>query len=220
MASDDLLVLRQRPEWPHAVEQLRKLAAERGAQARSDARDYGQRYAGRRGAMVIDVVASRQRRYTQRVLPLVQRWEHDHRPPTLRTLAERRPDAATYGLQPAETRTMQTIAQNLVQLAGRLQLDEEQTCRQWADSVRGLEHAHTLDPVVGGVSGIGPALFAYLRMRCGADALKPDRRVADALRKLGFDVPGDGHSIMVVARAAAHEIEFDLLALDQLLWWS
>jgi hypothetical protein len=97
-------------------------------------------------------------------------------------------------------------------------MDEDGGCLKWADSVRGLEHAHRLDPVVGAVPGIGPALFAYLRMRCGADALKPDLRVAKALRRLGFTVPGDSHSIMVLARAAAAEINFSLLSLDQLLW--
>jgi hypothetical protein len=102
MASDELLVLRQRPEWPRAVDQLRTLADERGVQARTDARGYGQRYAEQRGAMVVDVVTSRQRRYIQRVLPLVERWTHDHQPPTLRTLMKRPPDAAAYGLQPAE----------------------------------------------------------------------------------------------------------------------
>ena len=66
--------------------------------------------------------------------------------------------------------------------------------------------------------GIGPALFAYMRMRCGADALKPDLRVAAALRELGFGVPGDEHSILVIARAAAAELDVSLLVLDQLLW--
>jgi hypothetical protein len=127
-------------------------------------------------------------------------------------------DAATYGLLPSEPVTMQAIARNLTQFIRDLNTDEGSGCRTWADSVRMLEHAHRLAPVVGAVSGIGPALFAYLRMRCGADALKPDVRVAKALRGLGFTVPGDNHSIMVLARAAAAEINFPLLSLDQLLW--
>lgn len=97
-------------------------------------------------------------------------------------------------------------------------LSEDEGCRVWADGVQHLEHAPKLDPVVGGVPGIGPALFAYMRMRCGADALKPDLRVAAALRELGFGVPGDEHSILVIARAAAAELGVSLLVLDQLLW--
>jgi hypothetical protein len=67
------------------------------------------------------------------------------------------------------------------------------------------------------VKGIGPALFAYMRMRSGADALKPDLRVARALRELGFPVPADQHAIIVVAHAAADDANISLLLLDQLL---
>ena len=42
---------------------------------------------------------------------------------------------------------------------------------------------------VGATNGIGPALFAYLRMRSGADALKPDLRVRESLNRLGFGLP-------------------------------
>jgi len=90
---------------------------------------------------------------------------------------------------------------------------------QWAQGVAGLEHAPGLDPVAGSVTGIGPALFAYLRMRSGADALKPDLRVARALCKLGFHVPGGEHAILVVAHAVADEMAISLLVLDQLLRW-
>lgn len=218
MVSDELLVLRRRPEWQEAVGKLKTLAQRRGPQAHDAAKQYAAVYAGRRGAMVIDVVASRQRPYVSRVLPLVHRWEAVYPAGTLEALADNPPDAATYGLLPAEPATMRTVARNLLELASSLKLDEDGVCVRWAAGVRGLEHAHTLDPVVGAVPGIGPALFAYLRMRCGADALKADVRVAKRLRELGFVVPGDVHSIMVLARAAAAEIDFDLLALDQLLW--
>ncbi|GAA1962332.1 hypothetical protein [Amycolatopsis minnesotensis] len=218
MASDELLLLRQRPDWPAAVRELKVRAERHGAAASEAARNYAQVYAGRRGAMVFDVVASRQRRYEQRVLPLVERWASEHAPGSLAVMATSPPDPGTYGLLASEPHTMRTIARNLADLANRLGVDEDRACLAWAENVRGLEHAHGLDPVVGAVKGIGPALFAYLRMRCGADALKPDVRVAKGLRALGFQVPSDQHSIMVVARAAATEIDFDLLALDQLLW--
>jgi hypothetical protein len=52
----------------------------------------------------------------------------------------------------------------------------------------------------------------------GADALKPDLRVAQALRKLGFRVPAGEHATLVVAHAAADEADITLLVLDQLLW--
>jgi len=107
----------------------------------------------------------------------------------------------------------------MIAFADDLGISEDQACKQWADGVAGLEHAPGLDPVAGAVPGIGPALFAYLRMRCGSDALKPDLRVAKGLRQLGFYVPASEHAILVVAHAVAAEATIGLLVLDQLLWW-
>ena len=73
--------------------------------------------------------------------------------------------------------------------------------------------------MAGSVPGIGPALFAYLRMRSGGDAPKLDLRVARATRRLGFHVPVGEHAILVVAHAAADEVAISLLVLDQILWW-
>jgi len=53
---------------------LRLLYDEHGGEARARAEAHGQVYAGRRAAMVFDVVASRQRKYTQRVEPMVKKF--------------------------------------------------------------------------------------------------------------------------------------------------
>ena len=126
-----------------------------------------------------------------------------------------------YGLRSGESATIAALACNLVDFVDERSLGEQEDegCMQWAQGVAGLEHAPGLDPVAGSVTGIGPALFAYLRMRSGADALKPDLRVARALRKLGFYVPVGEHAILVVAHAAADEAAISPLVLDQLLWW-
>lgn len=42
-------------------------------------------------------------------------------------------------------------------------------------------------------------LFAYMRIGCGANALKRHLRIAGALRSRGFCVPGDGRSVLVLA---------------------
>ena len=99
-------------------------------------------------------------------------------------------------------------------------LSEEDGVRGWALGASAFEHAPKLEPYVGAVKGMGPALFAYLRMRSGADALKPDLRVRDGLNELGFVVPRDEHAILVVTHAAADELGLPLLVLDQLLWWA
>jgi hypothetical protein len=201
-----LPVMRKRSRWPEAVERLRNLAASRGDGPHRAAEAYGEVYRGRRGAMVFDVVVSRQRKYQSVVLPRVEKWAAAVGEPSLARLAQTEVDAKQFGLQRTEPLTLQTVATNLLSFCQAEGLSEDEGCRAWADGVQGLEHAPKLDPVVGGVSGIGPALFAYMRMRCGADALKPDLRVANSLRVLGFDVPADEHSILVVARAAAAEL--------------
>lgn len=213
-----LRLLRRRPEWSAAVEALRDLLDQHGERARVLAEHYARFYEARRGSMVLDVVLSRRRRYEQRVLPLIARWEADNSEHSLRWLATHEPDAKQYGLRPGEPATVAALARNLTAFGDDLRLDEDQACLQWATDVAGLEHAPRLDPVVGAVHGIGPALFAYLRMRSGADALKPDTRVTGSLRRLGFAVSGGQHSVLVVADAAAAEVGIGLLVLDQLLW--
>ena len=66
---------------------------------------------------------------------------------------------------------------------------------------------------------MGTALFAYLRMRCGANAIKPDLRVHAGLTALGFIVPNDPHALLVLAQEISVQTGISLLALDQLLWW-
>lgn len=217
-ARSALVVLRKRPEWANAVALLRKLFDEQGDAARNSVAEYVEKYRGRRGAMVFDVVASRQRRYIGRVLPMVEKWESDTEEPSLAWLASHTPEASRYGLRQGEPETMTTIAVNLRELADDLQIGDDDACRTWATGVQGLQHAPGLDPVVGSVRGVGPALFAYMQMRSGGDAVKPDLRVTRGLRRLGFVVPGGMHATLVVARAAAAEIGSSLLVLDQLLW--
>jgi hypothetical protein len=200
------------------VKALRDLLDQHGERARVQAEHYAGIYEARRGSMVLDVVLSRRRRYQQHVLPLIERWEADNSEHSLRWVSTHEPDRKHYGLRDGEPTTVVTLARNLTAFGDDLGLNEDEACRQWATDVAGLEHAHRLDPVVGSVSGIGPALFAYLRMRSGADALKPDVRVALSLGRLGFDVSGGQHSVLVVAEAAAVEVGISLLVLDQLLW--
>lgn len=219
MSTTDLLtLLRKREGWSEAVARLRNLAESNGDDARRAADAYARVYEGRRGAMVFDVVASRRRNYAKRVIPMVARWEDVVSEPTLRAMVSTPPDAGDFGLKTAEPSTMRSVAQNLLAFAEETGQSEDEACRQWAEGVEGLQHAHSLDPIVGSVSGIGTALFAYMRMRCGANTLKPDDRVTKALRGLGFATPGDPHSVITIAQGAAAEIGFDLLSLDQLLW--
>jgi hypothetical protein len=151
--------------------------------------------------MVFDVVASRQRRYTRRVLPMVERFQDSPASHSLEDLARQGPGEG-HGLRSGEPETMQHVAQGLLRYCQRHGLGEEDGVLQWAQGAAPFEHAPKLEPYVGSVKGMGPALLAYLRMRCGADALKPDLRVQRGLNRLGFAVPRDEHAIRHPRRRA------------------
>jgi hypothetical protein len=220
---DALELLRADPAWEPAVLRLKDLKKASGAQAESSANAYVGVYAGQRGAMILDVVASRQRSYTKRVRPMVATWLAANPEHTVVALAANRLDAAQYGLSEAEVETIATVAQRFREFAEAEGLtaaaDEDQLCLRWAQRYGPFEHAPRLDPVVGSVKGIGLALWSYMRMRSGANTLKVDVRVRKALRNLGFSVPRDSdHAVLIIAKAAAEEVGLSLLVLDQLLW--
>ena len=153
-----LTVMRQRSGWPEAVKRLRGLAASRGNGPHKAAEEYAHVYRDRRGAMVFDVVVSRQRKYQSVVLPRVEKWVRTVEEPSLARLAHSEIDPKQFGLQRTEPLTLQTVATNLLSFCQAEGLSEDDGCRAWAFGVHGLEHAPKLDPVVGGVPGIGPAL--------------------------------------------------------------
>ena len=204
-------------EWPAALESLRALHNVHGQEARSKAESLSEEYQGRRAAMVFEVVASRQRRYATRVLPMVVKFEQS-RQASLESLARNGPGDG-YGLRVGEAETIRATAAGLLSYCARTGLGQEAGVRRWAQQTAPFAHAPKLDPFVGCVSGIGPALFAYLRMRCGADAIKPDIRVRAGLNRAGFNLPNDEHAILIVASAVATELQIPLIVLDQLLWW-
>jgi hypothetical protein len=131
-------VLRDRPEWPAAMRRLRQLYARGGAAAQEAAARYGQKYAGQRGAMVVDVVASRQRNYLSKVHGIVRGWREEAKEPTLAWLAANPPDRTRLGLMASEPETMRQVAENLAAFARSRGLDEEKGCHLWAKEVDGL----------------------------------------------------------------------------------
>lgn len=216
-------LFRSSPDWRGAVERLLDLEREHGEEARTRALNYAAVYSGARGAMIVDVVASRQRRYQTRVMQIVSDWKNANAEHTIAWLADHRLERDRYGLSDNEVDTIQEVAKRLCSFAAQEGLtapvQEDQVCRLWADRYGPFEHAPKLDPVVGSVKGIGLALFAYARMRSGSDAIKPDVRVKKGLRSLGFTVPDDDHAMLLIAKAAADEVGVSRLVLDQLLWW-
>lgn len=221
--ADATSLLRQDPSWGPAIARLEDLKRTGSEQARASAEEYVGVYAGRRGAMILDVVASRQRSYKSRVRPMVAAWLDTNRHHTIAALTANPIDAAQFGLSEAEVQTIATVAEHFREFATAEGLtasaDEDRLCRLWADRYEPFEYAPRLDPVVGCVKGIGPALWSYMRMRSGADTLKVDVRVRKALKNLGFSVPSNSdHAVLIIAKSAAQEVGVSLLVLDQLLW--
>ncbi|MGH3157277.1 MAG: hypothetical protein ACRDNF_11970 [Streptosporangiaceae bacterium] len=68
------------------------------------------------------------------------------------------------------------------------------------------------------VASFGVALFAYLRMRSGADAIKLDLRVRRSLARMGFSIPPGENALLLLAEGGAEELGVARLALDQVLW--
>lgn len=211
-------IIRRRPGWDEAMARLQTRLASHGAAAQVAARDYGHRYEGRRAAMIVDVVGSRQRRYATRVQSMVDRFDSDHPRASLNDLATD-PGAPVTGLRAGEADTMRQVAEGLLRFGSDAGITgDEQIVKAWAAATEGLEIAHSLDPYVGDVKGVGTALFAYMRMRSGGDGLKPDVRVRASMSSLGFNPPAGDVALLLLCRAAATELGTSMLVLDQLLW--
>ncbi|MCW2904521.1 MAG: hypothetical protein JWO67_6786 [Streptosporangiaceae bacterium] len=215
--SPALDALRRHPQWQSGIARLTELWEARGAQARADAAGYAQSYEGTRGLMVVDVVMSANRGYDE-VQRRVQKYA-DTGVATLQDVVDNPPGRSFLGMRRREPDTVLAVATALLGLCGP-DGAEDATCLTWAEQTAGMQHAFRVEPHVGGISGIGLALFCYLRMRSGADGIKPDGRVRQALKDLGLPVSRDPHAILTVAQCAAVELGVAELELDQLLWFA
>jgi len=92
--------------------------------------------------------------------------------------------------------------------------------KAWAKNAEPFRFTTKSEPYVGSVKKIGPALFAYLRMRAGADAIKADVWVARVLEEHGatFKKATDVIEVTRYAEAVAEAMGVSRLVLDQMLW--
>jgi hypothetical protein len=176
-------------------------------------------YASKRGAMVVDVVASRQRQYGTRVLKIVDGWTASVAAPTLKELSNNPPDKKLFGLREGESESISRVANGLLQFGVDFGLkDEDVICEKWARAVEDFRFAPKLDPYVGHVDGMGIALFAYLRKLSGADAIKPDVRVRQRLQSMGFEVPDGAQALMMLSEILADQLQISKSKFDSYLW--
>jgi hypothetical protein len=183
---------------------------------------YASRYNNRRGAMVVDVVASAARNYDrveQTIVPGFERLAHNK--PILEALAKADPaQLKTLGLRANEPNTMIGVAKGLIQFGSERNITgDDAICRAWGAYAEEWRRTPKLDPYVG-VRGIGIALYAYLRMRSGADAIKPDVWIARLLQQYGATIrnPKDALEVMQCAEQVALGAKISRLTLDQMLW--
>ena len=186
------------------------------------AEDYAHRYDKRRGSMVVDVVASAARDYDRvegRIVPGFERLADGN--PTLNALAAADPQALkALGLRSSEPQTMIEVARGLQKFGTeRNIIGDDAICLSWATYAEEWRRTPKLDLYVG-VKGIGIALYAYLRMRSGADAIKPDVWVARLLQQYGATIrdPKDALEVMQCAEQVALAAKISRLTLDQMFW--
>lgn len=214
---DPLDLFRERADWAPARGALAALIPARQGVVNARVAGFAAAYRGNRAAMVLDVVMSRQRRYA-RVLPLVQGWVAANPGASLAQLAATGP-AGLAGLRANEAQTIVGVADGLSRYCNRHGLKDDAGTAAWAQRTESVRFAWRLDPYAGCVSGIGIALFAYLRMLAGADGIKPDLRVRRALQNAGLSLPpGDDAAVLAAAEGMAQELGVTRLFLDQLLW--
>ncbi len=134
------------------------------------------------------------------VLPLVERFAASPAAESLGALATASLDDG-YPFAGREADTIRVVAAGLVAHGQEQGLDDEEAVHAWGMETGAVEFANELDPYVGSVTGIGPALFAYTRMRAGADAIKIDSRVRGQLESHGFRLAASDASVLVLASA-------------------
>jgi hypothetical protein len=141
--------------------------------------------------------------------------------PTLEALAKADPaQLKTLGLRANEPNTMIEVAKGLIQFGSERNITgDDAICRAWGEYAEEWRRTPKLDPYVG-VKGIGIALYAYLRMRSGADAIKPDVWIARLLQEYGATIrnPKDALEVMQCAEQVALAAKISRLTLDQMLW--
>lgn len=199
------------PNWDEAVAVIQQ-ALRTNPGIRLKASKVGNIYQSRRGLMVVDCVASRQRKYREYVVPkLLPKYEARAKDLSLKSLAAKSP--SWLPLRGGEAMTMKNVAKQLLQYGESVGLrDEEEICVNWATDFKAIEE-------LAQIKGIGPALLQYLRMLCGADSLKVDIRVLDSLAKTGLPVDWfTPNGVLALCKELAREANCSLIELDQVLW--
>jgi hypothetical protein len=218
--SSGLVGLRIWAQWHAAKVYFQNQITSRGANnVTADVAAFKARYAAMPCAAVVDAVLSVQKKYLPIVIPAMNTWMANNTAATLTSIAAH--GAGAVPGKPVTWKghaTIQGVATTLLNFGGTNATDQQRMAA-WATQAVPFRFHHRLD-AVGAVSGIGPALFNYLLMRSGEDALKPDGRVKKQLKASGLTTSDriDDLDALFLAEAMAEELNKSRLWFDKLLW--
>lgn len=196
--------------FPDALELIRQRIVDRNA--KEEAMRIQNLYKGKRGLMVVDVVASRQRQYEAAVVGrILPEYKNQAKDLGLGWLSNNNPDFLR--VRNGETDTMKEVAAFLKSFA---EGDDDELAIQKFVSVsdRTSTRAKALS-----IKGIGPVLYEYLRLLSGADTIKIDSRVRASLRSVG--IPQHFFSdqgLLDLCKGISQQLGCSLVELDQALW--
>ena len=199
------------PGKDKAIKEIRKVL-DNYPDVKIAARQLPRLYTGQRGLMVVDVVASRQRKYEEYVKPkLLPTYVDRAKDLSLASLADKAP--TWMKLRVGEALVMKQVAQQIIDYSKNIsESGEDGLCKAWAE-----DNAYSSQVLE--IKGIGPALYQYLRMLCGADSLKSDLRVKRGLKTLGLPVEWfTDEGVLVLCEMLAEEVQCTLIELDQCLY--
>jgi hypothetical protein len=199
------------PGKENAINEIRKVLVNY-PDVKIAARQLPRLYIGQRGLMVVDVVASRQRKYEEYVKPkLLPTYVERAKDLSLASLADKAP--TWMKLRVGEALVMKQVAQQIIKYSKNISgPGEDELCKAWAE-----DKAYSSQVLE--IKGIGPALYQYLRMLCGADSLKSDLRVKRGLQKLGLPIHWfSDEGVLELCMVLANEIGCTLVELDQCLY--
>jgi len=199
------------PGKDKAIKEIRK-ALDNYPDVKIAARQLPRLYIGQRGLMVVDVVASRQRKYEEYVKPkLLPTYVDRAKDLSLASLADKAP--TWMKLRVGEALVMTQVAKQIIEYSKIISgTSEDELCKAWAE-----DKAYSSQVLE--IKTIGPVLYQYLRMLCGADSLKSDLRVKRGLQKLGLPIQWfSDEGVLELCMVLANEIGCTLVELDQCLY--
>lgn len=196
--------------FPEALERLRRVIED--PKVAKEAERIQGLYRGQRGLMVVDVVASRQRRYESgvegRILPA---YRAEAQSLGLEWLSKNSPNFLK--LRSNEADTMRELAEFLLLFSQ--DGDDEKAI---SDFVKSSDRASIRARAIS-IKGIGPVLYEYLRLLSGADTIKIDSRVRGSLRHLGFPQHYfSDQGLLELCKGLSAGLDCTLVELDQALW--